>query len=130
MTGRFTRLAELSVHGRTCRKARSFWSAAEIGLAAWDDRFALDTEPLTAGAQDPHPGAAGGDRHDECPARAEQVLAIVEYEQQPPLAKIGDQSVLDRGARPVAHAHRVCEGGRDELLAVEIRQLHHPHASG
>ena len=93
-----------------------------------DGRLPGNAQPLATGAQDPQPRTARHQRRHQLPARVQQMLAVIEHHQQPPLPQVSHQRFLDAVLRPVIHAHRASQRIRHKIGTIQLGQLSHPHA--
>ena len=92
--------------------------------------FLGQTEPVTAGGEDADAGGAAQQGGDEVGAGLQQVLAVVEDEQEAPVAGLFDQGGQRGPAGVVVQAEGVGGGDRDERRVVQPGQLHQSHPVG
>ena len=87
-------------------------------------RLALHSEGLPAGGQDAHAGRGAQDGVHHPGHGPHQVLAVVQQQQQAPVAQGGDDRLQARPAGHLGDARAVASGGGDELGVGHRGQLH------
>jgi hypothetical protein len=87
-----------------------------------------EAEPVPAGGEDPDALGAVQQGGGEPGARGGEVLAVVDDEQQPPVADLLDEGVERRLGGVVVQAQRVGGGQRDERRVVQPGQVDEAHA--
>lgn len=90
--------------------------------------FLGEREAVPAGGEDADAGGAAQEGGGEVGAGLQQVFAVVQDEQQAPVAYLLDQRVQRRLRGVVVQAERVGDGEGDERRVVQSGQVHEAHA--
>ncbi len=125
-SGRRRPLDEQLDRGRSHRLFPSHFPRRQPERSHRHQLLTAQTERLAAGGQDPDPGCAGKDGRHELGTGAGQVLAVVQYEQEPPSPKVVDETLGHGTTRPSFDPERPPHGVGDQPRIGHVGQRDEP----